>query len=377
MSQISHSERREGNRGIDTGFTLVELLVVIAIIGVLIALLLPAVQAAREAARRMQCANNLKQIGLAIHNFHDAKTALPPSAVRQYHLALLPLIYPYMEQQAAYSIVAGSFDVFDCTSDCKYATGDTWWNESGWYAGSAAVQTGPALTPEDRKGLGSISALFCPTRGRRSPALADTDTDGQSTTGNGGGPQCDYAFVSRQGSGDGAGWHNVVADIGTGEHLSGPFRVSKYKDAGVSGLAVVSHWTSRDSMSWWRDGSTNQILFGEKHYPDFTNGSGVHVTMGHCGNMQSNGDCSYYTANGSGGYVTSITRSFDNGRFIARGTEYSGLADSGQSYFGSPHTNACNFLIGDGTVRAIAVSTDLTVLQRLSDARDGVAVSLP
>ncbi len=84
------------------GFTLVELLVVIAIIGVLIALLLPAVQAAREAARRTQCANNLKQQGLAVHGFIDVRKELPPSRIADHHATWLWLILPYMEQENLY-----------------------------------------------------------------------------------------------------------------------------------------------------------------------------------------------------------------------------------------------------------------------------------
>jgi prepilin-type N-terminal cleavage/methylation domain-containing protein/prepilin-type processing-associated H-X9-DG protein len=130
-------------------FTLVELLVVIAIIGVLITLLLPAVQAARESSRRMRCANNLKQLGVALHNYSNAKGVLPPGADSKpyppapnhphtfYRWSSLAYLLPYLEQDQLADLLQLSLPMY-----------------------------GPSLqvTPENRPGISRIVAAFlCPS----------------------------------------------------------------------------------------------------------------------------------------------------------------------------------------------------------------------
>lgn len=122
-----------------TGFTLIELLVVIAIIAILIALLLPAVQQAREAARRTQCKNNLKQLGLALHNYHDTHNRFPPTQIMVHYAGpnntnpvprnhtWMSLVLPYLEQSALYNSINFSAPMFDQATNTfqTLTTGET------------------------------------------------------------------------------------------------------------------------------------------------------------------------------------------------------------------------------------------------------------
>ncbi len=339
MSRSRRSSRLDGSNSVRpassaSGFTLVELLVVIAIIGVLVALLLPAVQVAREAARRTQCQNNLKQSGLALHKHHDTFNTLPPMNIRgsgeaPWNVHLLP----YLEQQSAFQ-------------------------EWDLKAIGAFFRLGPAGAKLSARQL-QVKAYYCPSR-RPANGLSK---NGHSrnfagiATYNEPGSLGDYAGV-------GGGITGTFIDEGL---LKGLDRTGMWDLS--SGVFAIIDAKPRSRFANCTDGLSNTAVIGEKH---------VRLLFFGESNASTAGDGPFFCDN----QPVWITRLMGRqvlgpGQFLDR-TLANGPNDSFRpaERFGSYHPGACLFLFGDGSVRTVPNNADVNVLTSIALPDDGDTVNI-
>ncbi len=299
---------------IRAGFTLVELLVVIAIIGILIALLLPAVQAAREAARRMNCSNNLKQIGLALHNYHSAHQVFPPGGITRLPVSNCELSGAETDAGPPWSVLIAPLLEDDTRAkqyDFRTSFASTHWATS---AGNFAVQ-------------------FQPNPKYHCPSDPNSTSDSPNTN-----------YYACQGGGS-TPLCRASSDTGRVFFQNGIFfNNSKLK---------VEHVT---------DGSSNVFLVGETKY---------------CPHKRCPTDAYTSWDTGLRVYPAG-TYSFPSGLCAAMEQINSSKLDPTITYsanvctrtFGSKHPGGCHFAMADGSVHFLAETIDLTLYRGLGVTND-------
>jgi prepilin-type N-terminal cleavage/methylation domain-containing protein/prepilin-type processing-associated H-X9-DG protein len=244
------------------GFTLVELLVVIAIIAVLLGLLLPAVQKAREAASRLSCANNLKQIALAAHNYHDANQALPPGFDVQ-GAGCLARLLPYLEQDSQFKLFS-----YRPAPEGSGTSGPTeffaWFRDPLNRPPITGLPDVPRPRPDGQARYGSegqFKVLLCPS----APAVDPSSTAVQAL--NGGMPGTDYNapfgdpgyyWYSSLPGNQIMGRTNYVASAGDWRPRPDPTDPTRTVDA--HGLF---YYKSRETFARVTDGTSNTVMFAE------------------------------------------------------------------------------------------------------------------
>lgn len=284
------------------GFTLVELLVVIAIIGVLVALLLPAVQQARESSRRTQCANNLKQIGLAINNFEDTYKVVPYTRLDTRETWAV-LLLQYLEQGNLFN---------------------QWDLKKQYYDQIPAVRET------------TLKVYVCPTR--RSPPKKSLGGDVHQ---------------------DGTRPH-IPGGVGDYTASSGtPAGTNDYYEGGTFSGTLYTQTNAANGVFWYKgpipmrfsmisDGISNTLFIGEKHIP--------------VKNLNMEG--SIY----NGDHGNSFKKAGVGAALVRNPNATSGN-------FGSWHPGVCQFVFGDGSVRALRNEMDLNVLGYLAHRFEGQAAS--
>ncbi|HVW01998.1 MAG TPA: DUF1559 domain-containing protein [Planctomycetaceae bacterium] len=302
-------------------FTLIELLVVIAIIAVLIALLLPAVQQAREAARRSQCKNNLKQLGLAMHNYHDNFAVFPIGGgggggdIGSYMIRILP----YMDQAPLYNQV-----VFNNSVDTQ------------------VLPNGQPLTTQ------IIPTYLCPSDDGPNLMLQSQNYSGQPRG------KTNYAgnIGNQDSTGCDLGWNTLNSN---GSAQNG--------DTANVGLisGVLMKWPCSIGLRDITDGTTNTLLMGEirptcsAHQQDGWTDSNTFWTMTGVG-------INYPTCPTDPGYTGTGCNQIGSGAW--------GTANS----FRSRHVGGAQFTLCDGSSRFISQNVSILVFQALADRRDGQVV---
>lgn len=316
------------------GFTLVELLVVIAIIGVLVALLLPAVQQAREAARRMQCSNNLKQMGLAVHNFHDTYLVIPASSYPQ-----RPSNSPTPASQWKYSRFSGFVALLPQLEQQTFYDA---LNTFADYEHEDNVLVEQSIEP--------LPVWFCPSR--RAPERTPTGDTPRSSRHRG-----DYAMCGGGELPDGT-WSHVNGVIAVTPNSNGFFLRPE-----VGPLGEI--WKKPGTITFANitDGLSNTIALGEKRTEEFRDASGDLIDTVN----QNTADGGHYLW---GHFNGRNTRSPMNGPVISTYGNF-------DANFGSRHPGGCMFLFGDGSVRFVPETVNHRTYQLLAARNSGEPVTLP
>ncbi|MDX1967040.1 MAG: DUF1559 domain-containing protein [Planctomycetaceae bacterium] len=332
------------------GFTLIELLVVIAIIAVLIALLLPAVQQAREAARRTQCRNNLKQLGLALHNYHDNYLMFPPanvaSSVGGWGVSWYIRILPYLDQSPLYSNLTFSGP------------------HHGW-TGSTAGSAGPEGTANGAVMAGiKLNFALCPS----SPLAPIRDAGIHQIT--------DAQYMAIMGATDGNGFTNPPSRVAQccgccgGQQGTGTLTVGGM-------FNVLRPRAIKDCT----DGTTNVMMVGEhSNFIRDVNGNPVQVNGIH-GILMGSPNLTF-VENCVGcmferQFNTTTVRYPPNAPAIDNDVAWPGIGDNYgiNNPLNSTHSGGVHILLGDGSSRFLSNNVDLATLRRLCTRDDGQTLS--